>query len=138
MLQLFARSGAGRVRTSYCHLDGIASIAKHNVAAFRVVVSRRPFTTSPLHAQQEAVARVNIEDMGDGYLHHDQKEAVPGGDPYWQKLDLWKDVPEDKFLSYQWQVSMSPAIHAHSLTIIDQEHGSRREQVASVPCRCSP
>ena len=31
--------------------------------------------------------------------------APVGNIPYWQKIPLWKDVNEDEFLSYQWQVN---------------------------------
>jgi hypothetical protein len=26
-------------------------------------------------------------------------------DPYWQRVSVWKDVGEDEFLRYRWQVS---------------------------------
>jgi len=36
---------------------------------------------------------------------------TPVGDiPYWQKIPLWKDVNEDEFLSYQWQVNKQTTI----------------------------
>ena len=29
----------------------------------------------------------------------------PRGEPYWQKIPQWKDVSEQDFLSFQWQVA---------------------------------
>jgi hypothetical protein len=85
---------------------------QHKSLAFPGIVTRRPLSSSPFPAQQAAVAAANIkaeDDVGNTILP-DQKPAAARGDPYWQKLKLWKDATEDEFLSYKWQVSISSAL----------------------------
>lgn len=63
--------------------------------------SRRLISSSPRHVQQAATASVMVED------HYETNSPQPQNDPYWQRIGIWRDVPEDKFLNYQWQVSHS-------------------------------
>jgi hypothetical protein len=56
---------------------------------------------------QEAFAKIEIDttaEMDDVRLPAQVGNANER-DPYWQKIPIWKDVPETDFLSYQWQVS---------------------------------
>lgn len=113
MLRLTARSGAARLRPqTRSHIARAVGNEQHKSLAFPGIVTRRPLSSSPFPAQQAAVAAANIkaeDDVGNTILP-DQKPAAARGDPYWQKLKLWKDATEDEFLSYKWQVSISSAL----------------------------
>jgi len=113
MLRLTARSAAARLRPqTQSHIVRAVGLEQHKSLAFPGIVTRRPLSGSPFPAQQAAVAADNIKaehDVGNTILP-DQKPAVGGGDPYWQRLELWKDATEEEFLSYKWQVSISSAL----------------------------
>jgi hypothetical protein len=107
MLHLPGRLGARRVGSSSHYLIRPARVTTNNARGMLAAGSCRLISSSPRHVQQAAAASVRVEEHHEGNFHLPQKVAVPGGVPYWQKLGIWKDVPEDKFLNYQWQVNHS-------------------------------
>lgn len=102
MLRLPGRFGARQAGTSSHYLIRVASVTTNNTRGMLAAASRRFISSSPRHVQQQAAVSVRVEEQYEPNVQQPQK--APGGDPYWQKVGIWKDVPEDKFLNYQWQV----------------------------------
>lgn len=107
MLRLPGRLGARRVGSSSHYLVRAASVATNNSRDMLAAGSRRLISSSPRHVQQAAAASVRVEEHHESNFQLPRKEIVPGGVPYWQKVGIWRDVPEEKFLNYQWQVNHS-------------------------------
>lgn len=106
MLHLPGRSGARWAGTSSHYLARAAGIATNNSPSVLAAGPRRLISTSPRKVQQ-ATASVRVEEQYEGNAYQSQKAAAPRGDLYWQKVGIWKDVPEEHFLNYQWQVNHS-------------------------------
>lgn len=107
MLHLPGRSGARWVGISSHYLARAASITTNNSQGVLAAASRRLISTSPRNVQQAATASIRVEEQYEGNAYHPQKAAAPRGDLYWQNIGIWKDVPEEHFLNYQWQVNHS-------------------------------
>lgn len=103
MLQLPTRFGMLQSRASTRFFIRSSKVIARDTWNIRSADSRRFLSASVRHAQQQA-ASLRIEEQDDGSVQHPQNMAAPGGDPYWQKINLWKDVPEEAFLNYQWQI----------------------------------
>ncbi|KFX97495.1 hypothetical protein O988_04842 [Pseudogymnoascus sp. VKM F-3808] len=102
MLRLPGHFGARRAGTSSHYLIRVASVTTNNTRGILAFDSRRFISSSPRHVQQQAAVSVRVEEQYEPNVQQPQKD--PGGEPYWQKVGIWKDVPEDKFLNYQWQI----------------------------------
>lgn len=107
MLHLPGRLGARQPGTSSHYLIRAASATTNNARHMLAAGSRRLISSSPRHVQQAAAASVRVEEQYENNAYQPRKAAVPRGDPYWQKVGIWKDVPEENFLNYQWQVNHS-------------------------------
>ncbi|KAL5347386.1 hypothetical protein ACLOAV_007698 [Pseudogymnoascus australis] len=103
MLHLPGRSGARWAGTSSHYLARAAGIVTNNSPSVLAAGPRRLISTS-LRKVQQATASVRVEEQYEGNAYQPQKAAVPRGDLYWQKVGIWKDVPEEHFLNYQWQI----------------------------------
>lgn len=107
MLHLPGHLGARRAGTSFHCLIRAASVTTNNARHTLAAGSHRLISSSPRHVQQAAAASVRVEEQYENSSYQPQKVAVPRGDPYWQKVGIWKDVPEESFINYQWQVNHS-------------------------------
>lgn len=106
MLQLTGRFGARRAGKWSQYLVRDAAATANNAPSMLATGLRRHISSSPRHVQQAAAARVMVEEQ------YEANPPQPQNDPYWQRIGIWKDVPEDKFLNYQWQVShFAPTYH---------------------------
>ncbi|OBT66342.1 hypothetical protein VE03_04861 [Pseudogymnoascus sp. 23342-1-I1] len=103
MLHLPGRLGARWAGTSSHYLTRAAGVTTNNSRGVLSVGSRCLISTSPRHVQQ-AAASLRVEEQYENNAYYPQKAAVPREDPYWQKVGIWKDVPEENFLNYQWQI----------------------------------
>lgn len=107
MLHLPGHLGARRAGTSSHYFIRAASVTTNNTQYMLAAGSRRLISSSPRHVQQAAAASVRVDEQYESNAHQPQKAVASRGDPYWQKIGIWKDVPEETFLNYQWQVRHS-------------------------------
>ncbi|KFY41307.1 hypothetical protein V494_03076 [Pseudogymnoascus sp. VKM F-4513 (FW-928)] len=104
MLHLPGRLRARRAGMSSHYLTRTAAAITHSAQNMLAVGPRRLISSSPRNVQQAAVASIRVEEQYESYVHQPQKAAAPRGVPYWQRVGIWKDVTEEKFLNYQWQI----------------------------------
>ncbi|KFY21800.1 hypothetical protein V493_07106 [Pseudogymnoascus sp. VKM F-4281 (FW-2241)] len=103
MLHLPGRLRSRRAGTASHYLIRAAGVTNNNAWSMLVGGSRL-ISSSPRHVQQAAATSVRVEEHHENNFQPSQKVSVPGGAPYWQKIGIWKDVPEENFLNYQWQI----------------------------------
>lgn len=87
--------------------------------------SQRPISTSrsklaqeatmpPMHWQTSLPAPVQAQVLAS----NDEPTREPEEDEFWRKIPMWKDVSVEKFMDYQWSVSIE-RIHAIRYSILN-------------------
>ena len=97
-------------------VNGISHATANSVQAPQQQLWRRHLglqTTDQPPINYNEVLSTNFADMKQAWKAVPTPKSILNGRmPYWQKIGRWKDVGEDEFLSYRWQVRLDRCSHS--------------------------